>query len=169
MQTFLVTLMFLLVFAITPAWGGEAASASLRQEGAEIVAEVEYLTLNSVDAEGFPQTRVVSNFHKGNRLPLEQDGKIALYFVTSSKTGKIQQFRNNPKASAYYQDPSAGTAVLYTGLIEEVKDSATRQLLWSDWLKSMYSSVDDPDFVVLRLVPTRIKVDFNGEAEQGDL
>ncbi len=169
MQTVLIAIALLLVFAITPAWAGEAASASLRKEGAEVVAEVDYLTLNSVDAEGFPQTRVVSNFHKGNTLPMERDGKIALYFVTSRKSGKVRQFRNNPKASAYYQDPSTGTAVLYTGLIEEVEDPAIRQLLWSDWLKSMYSSVDDPDFLVLRLVPTRIKVDFNGEAEQGDL
>lgn len=157
------------VFSLTPAWSGETAPDALRKRGADIVAKIDYATLNSVDADGYPQARVVANAHKGNKFPTLRDGQFGLYFVTSAKSGKMQQFRNNPKASAYYLDMSTGSSVLYTGVMEEMGDPALKKALWADWMKSLYQSPDNPDLLIIRLVPTRIKVDQGGKIEQGGL
>lgn len=169
MRTYYAAIAALLAFAIAPAWSGETASEPLRKRGADVVAKIDYATLSTVDADGYPQSRVVSNLHKGNKFPMVRDGETALYFITSKKSNKVQQFRNNPKASAYYLDLSTGTSVLYTGVIEEMNDPALIKVLWADWMKSLYQTSDNPDILVIRLVPTRIKVDRNGSAEQGNL
>lgn len=95
MKTYSIVFATLLAFATTPAWSGEAASEPLRKRSADIVAKIDFVTLNTVDADGYPQARVVANFHKGNNFPMVQGGKTALYFVTSKKSNKVQQFRNN--------------------------------------------------------------------------
>ncbi len=168
MQTFSVAIALVLAFAVAPAWSGEKAPDSLRKRAAEVVGKIDFVTLTTVDADGYPQARVVANFHKGNKFPMLRDGKTALYFVTSKKSGKVQQFRNNPKASAYYLDLSTGTAALYTGVIEEVNEPGLSKTLWADWMKSLYQTPDNPDLLVIRLVPNRIKVDHNGRADQGE-
>ncbi len=169
MQTLLVIGAVLLTFGIAPAWSGEKAPPSLSNRGAEIVGKIDYVTLSTVDAEGYPQSRIVANLHKGNKFPMVRDGKTSLYFLTSKKSGKVKQFRNNPKASAYYLDLSSGSSVLYTGVIEEMNDPSLPKALWADWMKALYQTPDNPDILVIRLVPDRIKVDRNGKSDQGDL
>lgn len=159
----------LFLCSLSPTQSGETASPDLRNQGADIVAKVELAMLNSVDAEGFPQSRVVANFHKDGKHSMEREGKTALYFVTSKKSGKVQQYSGNPKASAYYLDLSTGSSVLYTGRIEEVDDPAAAARLWADWMKPLYQTPDNPEILVLRLVPARLKIDRGGRSEQADL
>ncbi len=167
MQNYFMVTAALFAFATASAWSGETASESLRRRAAEVVGKIDFVTLNTVDAEGYPQARVVANFHKGNKFPLQRDGQTALYFVTSKKSNKVRQFRNNPKASAYYLDLPSGTSALYTGVIEEMKDPTLAKTLWADWMKALYQTPDNPDLLVIRLVPNRIKVDRNGGTEEG--
>lgn len=159
----------MLLFAVTIV-AGETASQSLRERSANLVAKVDYVVLNTVDAEGYPQARAVANLHKaGTKVAIEQGGKIALYFVTNRKSNKVTQFQNNPKASAYYLDLASGTSLLYTGKIEEVKDPAIGKTLWANWMKPLYQSSDNPDYMIIRLTVERIKIDQNGKSEQGEL
>lgn len=166
----LLTGLALLAMATAPVRAGEAASEALRKRGADLVAKIDHVMLGTVDADGYPQIRIMANFHKqGTKIPMDKDGQVALYFVTNRNSAKVAQFRNNPKASAYYLDLPSGTAVLYNGVMEEVDDPAVAKALWADWMKPLYQTVDNPDLLVIRLVANRIKVDRHGRSEQGEL
>lgn len=159
----------LAVVALAPAWSGEKASDALRKQGIDSVTKADYVIFNTVNETGFPQTRAMANLHQGGKLAPVKDGKVTLYFATLASTNKVRQLRANPKVSAYYLDPKNVTSALYSGTVEEVKDVAEKKAVWADWMTNIYKAPDHPDFVLLRLVPTRLKVDVKAKATEGDL
>ena len=163
----LSALLVLLVCA--PSFAAEQAQGAVRKRGLENVAAASHVFFNSVDENGFPQSRIMSNLHKDNSVAAETNGKIVLYFVTHAGTRKVSQLRANAKVSAFYLNPKNLTSSLFTGTIDEVSDATLKKALWADWMKSYSGSPEDPNFVLLRLTPVLIKVDARGKSEVGAL
>ncbi len=114
--------------------------------------------VGTVDADGFPQTRVMSNlrFPEHAASKLFSDNDFSTYAVTRADTEKLKHLVKNPKMSMYYQ--SGGQGLLLMGKGEIVKDPKIRQAVWDDFFKQLgYSDVNDPMLVVLRFVPTHGK------------
>jgi general stress protein 26 len=155
--------------ALVPSWSAEKATDALKKQGLDSLSKADYVIFNTVDENGFPQTRAMVNLHKGNAVAPVKDGKVTLYYVTKEGTNKVLQIRNNPHASAYYLDAKNVVSALYSGAVEEVKDLETKKAIWADWMKNIYKAPDDPGFVVIRMVPTHLKVDIKAKPEQGDL
>jgi Uncharacterized stress protein (general stress protein 26) len=168
MRTLLLSTLFLLV-TVAPAWSADKASEEMRKNALACVAKADYVIFNTVDESGFPQTRAMANLHKDNVLAAVKDGKVTLYFITKEGTNKIRQVRANQKVSAYYLDIKNVTSSLYSGNAEEIKDVAVKKEIWADWMKSIYGSPDNADFVVIRLVPTMVKLDVKSKVQMGDL
>ena len=167
----LILIMALCALSLVPAaLGGEGkASDALRKKAAASIEKAEYVIFNTVDANGFPQTRAMANLHQGNKFPAYKDGAFVIYLVTKEGSNKIKQLRANPHAAAYYLDAKSVTSALLTGEATEVKDAAEKKTVWTDWMKGVYGSVDNPDFVVIKLTPTKVKVDIKAQPEEGEL
>lgn len=168
MKTIMVAAL-VLAAALAPAGAGEKAPDALRKQALDSVNKAEFVIFNTVNEDGFPQTRAMANLHQGGKLPAAKDGKVTLYFVTTAGSNKVRHLRASPKVSAYYLDAKNVTSALFTGTVEEVKDPAEKKAVWADWMKGVYKTPDNPEFVVLRLAPVRVKVDVKASPTEADL
>jgi len=100
--------------------------------------------LGSVNKDGYPQIK--------GMLVLEHDDMKIQYFSTNTSSKRVEQFRNNPKASVYYCDAAADyKGALFTGTMEVCTDHDTKAFLWRDGFEMYYpKGVDDDDYCVYR-------------------
>ncbi len=124
--------------------------------------------MGTIDENGFPQIRVMSNLcnpaHAASGLAGKND--FTAYAITRVDTDKLKHLAKNPNMSMYYQ--SGGQGLLLMGKGEVVTDRATRHAVWDDAFKRMgYADADDPALVFLRFTPTHGK--FYHQREQHNL
>jgi len=136
----------------------------LKQACLNLMGKVDVVYLSTVDGDGFPHTRIMSNLRDKKQHPnlakmLEQHKEDFLtYMVTSSSSVKMQQIRANPKVSVYLgvytEVPSDFQCLTLCGEIEEVSDQQLKKQLWqSGWEIFWQGGADDPEYTVLRLMP----------------
>lgn len=114
--------------------------------------------VGTIDTEGFPQTRVMSNlrYHEHSASKLLEDTDFTTYAVTRADTEKLQHLAKNSKMSMYYQSEGQGLLLMGTG--EVVTDPMIRHAIWDEVFKQMgYTDANDPMLVVLRFTPTHGK------------
>ncbi len=134
------------------------AAARTQQDKPELV------LVGTIDEDGFPQTRVMSNLrhsaHGASKLLGAED--FSSYAVTRATTDKLKHLAKNPKMSMYYQTGGEGLLLMGQGMV--VTDRKTRHAVWDDTFKQMgYSGPDDPMLVVLRFTPTHGKFYYQRE------
>ena len=126
--------------------------------------KVDVVYLSTVDINGFPHTRIMSNLRDKKQHPnlagmFEQHKEdFLIYMVTSSSSVKMQQIRANPKVSVYLgvytEVPADFQFLMLCGKIEEVSDPQLKKQLWqAGWEMFWKGGVDDPEYTVLRLMP----------------
>ena len=132
-----------------------------RRQSLELMSIAEAAFLTTVDAEGFPQTRALVNLRQKEQYPglIELfDGHrddFLVYLGTNRSSNKVQQIRENPKASVYYCKPSEWRGLMLGGKIEIVTDQALKEAIWQDGWEMYYpEGVTDPEYTILRLLPT---------------
>lgn len=125
-------------------------------------ADATYLT--TMDRDGFPQTRAMLNLRNKRQWPTlrevfqghEED--FLLYFSTNTSSAKVAQIEANPKVSAYFCKPAAFHGLMLAGTIELVTDQTLKKRIWQDGWEVYYPrGVNDPDYTLLRLLPTVAK------------
>jgi len=100
--------------------------------------------LSSVDAAGYPNTKAML-------APREREGIKVLYFTTNTSSRRVAQFRENPKASAYFADTRFFRGVMLLGEVEVLDDAGSKERIWRDGDDLYYPlGVTDPDYCVLR-------------------
>jgi len=130
----------------------------------DLMEKVDVVYFSTVDGNGFPHTRLMSNLRDKKQHPnlagmFEQHKEdFLIYMATSSSSVKMQQIRANPKVSVlfaiYTEDPTDFQSVMLCGEIEEVSDQQIKKELWqSGWEIFWQGGVDDPEYTVLRLMP----------------
>ncbi|MCL2638941.1 MAG: pyridoxamine 5'-phosphate oxidase family protein [Oscillospiraceae bacterium] len=117
----------------------------------KIIAEVRsmrksntFAYISSINDEGFPQVKCMFN--------LKSDDIKTHYFSTNTSSARVAQYRKNPKASVYYSKkiPSFKGA-LFTGTMEVVEDSETKERFWNKGDEKYYpKGVTDPDYCILK-------------------
>lgn len=95
----------------------------------------------SVDENGYPNAKQM--------FKAKHDGLKTVWFSTNTSSMRVQQFRNNPKASIYFTGQMNGLMLL--GSMEICMDRESKEMLWSDGCEVYYPlGVDDPDYCVLK-------------------
>jgi general stress protein 26 len=103
--------------------------------------------LGSINEEGCPVMRAM--------LVLEHDSLKTQYFSTNTPSGKVSNYRKNPKASVYYCRPGDFKGVLFTGEMQVCEDQETKDFLWREGFECYYpKGRTDPDYCVLKFTAT---------------
>jgi general stress protein 26 len=136
----------------------------IKQECLNLMETADAVYLSTLGSDGFPHTRMMSNLRNKQENPtvaelLEPDKKdFVVYFVTGQSSVKMQQIRANPRVSAYFCNPSEFRTLMLVGKVDEVEDMEFKKQLWQDgWEIHWPGGAEDPEFIVLRLLPTFAK------------
>ena len=135
-----------------------------REEMLELLETAAPAYLTTIDAEGYPHTRAMFNLHNVEQWPELQAfmaparEEFVTYFSTNTSSAKVAHVRANPKAAAYYCDGEQYRGLMLRGTLELIDDMAVKEALWYEESKKYYpQGLDDPDYTVLRFLPTLAK------------
>ncbi len=78
----------------------------------------------------------------------------AFYFLTDKTDKKTQDLKQYPQVCMAFGDASDMKYVSVTGEASVLNDRGKIKELWSVWAKAWWDSPDDPNIVVLKVVPT---------------
>lgn len=113
---------------------------TLQDKAAELLERCDFLTLASVNEEGYPRCCVM--------VKMKAEGYRTIWFSTGNSGKKTSHFRKTPKASVcYYEENDSVTLV---GDIEIVDDMEMKRALWGDWMLDFFKGVDDPEYALLK-------------------
>ena len=131
------------------------------------ISRAAYLT--TIDADGFPHTRGMTNMRNRDTHPhlatLFRDHRkdFLIIFSTNTSSAKVSNVKENPKVAVYYSHPEKTQGVMFGGEIEIVLDPELKRAIWrNDMVKYYPIGYDDPDHTVLRLRP-RMAKGWDGE------
>ena len=84
-----------------------------------------------------------------------------LYTATSKKTHKVEDIEQNPYTHILlgYDGNGLGDSFLeIEGKVEESDDQSIKEKVWNDALKGWFEGPDDPDLIILKIIPTQVRV-----------
>ncbi|PLT28572.1 pyridoxamine 5'-phosphate oxidase family protein [Peribacillus deserti] len=112
-------------------------------------------TLASV-MNGKPHSRYMTFFNND----------LTLYTPTNKETHKAEEIDNNPYVHILlgYQGEGFGDSYLeIEGKAAVREDADIKEKLWNDHLKPWFKGKDDPDYIVLEIKPSMIRLMNNKE------
>ncbi|TAA73604.1 pyridoxamine 5'-phosphate oxidase family protein [Planococcus salinarum] len=98
-----------------------------------------------------PHTRYMTFFHDG----------FTLYTATSRKTQKVDELEANPHAHILlgYEGEGVGDTYLeIEGRMAAHDDSQIIEKVWNEHLTGWFSGPDDPNLLILRIHPDRVRL-----------
>lgn len=104
----------------------------------------------SVDGENYPNVRAMLK-------PRKRIGLKTFYFSTNTSSAKVQQYRDNPKASIYFYHKGLikYVGLMFKGTMEVLTDQETKNLIWRPGDIIYYKKgMTDPDYCVLKFTAT---------------
>lgn len=104
-------------------------------------------------SEGKPWVRYV--------MARSLDESLTLYASTSLRSRKIAQIKANPKVHLTLgvgPDNPMGPYIQFDGTAHILTDQKTKDAMWEDYLKRIFTGTTDPDYVVLKLIPEKIEL-----------
>ncbi len=123
--------------------------AEVRAAALELVERSRIAFLGTIGGEGGPEIKAVEC--------ADHDGLEAIWISTNTSSEHVGQLEKDPRASVYfaYHDSIPWQGLLLSGRVEIRRDSEARERLWEDgWEKFYPKGVTDPDYTVLRFVPS---------------
>lgn len=136
----------------------------LKQACLNLMETADAVYLSTIGDDGFPHMRMMSNLRNKKQNPgcakvLEEDKKdFVVYLVTGQSSLKMQQIRANPKVSVYFCIPAEFHTLMLRGKVQEITDQQFKNKLWQDgWEIHWPGGAEDPEFIVLKLLPTAAK------------
>jgi general stress protein 26 len=105
--------------------------------------------IGSIDSEGFPNVKAMLAPRK--RIDFKE-----FYLTTNTSSMRVQQYKENPKASIYFCDRRFFRGVMLKGTMEVLEDAASKEMIWREGDTMYYpTGVTDPDYCVLKFVAER--------------
>ena len=119
-----------------------------RVEALRVVAKDRFPYLATLDADQ-PRLRPVS--------PVRTDG-FTVYVANLRSYGKTAEIEANPKVELCYLD-KGHDQVRITAVAEVLKERETLESIWNEnpLLRQYLGSVDNPELIVYRMVPNRVR------------
>lgn len=127
---------------------------TLKDKAIALLQNCEIVTLASIDDEGYPRPVPICR--------LKSEGITSVWMSTGTSSRKTKQFLGNPKAGlSFYKEYDS---VVLTGEVTVVTDKATKQALWSEWMRAHFpGGVDDPEYCVLHFKTTEVTYWIEGK------
>lgn len=114
------------------------------QRLAELVKDIEFAMLTTVDAEGCLRSRPMAT------QELEADG--TLWFFTELNSGKVAELERDQHVNVSYAAPDDNKYVSVSGTARAVRDTAKAKQLWNPLLKAWFpNGPEDPNTGLLRV------------------
>ncbi len=111
----------------------------------EFIEKQKVAFIASVDKDGFPNMKAML-------MPRKIEGNC-FYFSTNTSSMRIEQYRENEKASIYFFNKGRFRyeAVMLVGTMEVLEDFETKKEIWRTGDTMFYrKGVTDPDYCVLK-------------------
>ena len=138
--------------------------SEMKQLNSKLMQTAEVVYLATVDGDGFPQVRAMVNLRNASLNPSAakvfdgHDDDFLMYFTTHKSSDKMKHIRTNPNASVYFCDSKQRCGLLLAGKIEIASEAKLKKDLWQDrWIKHFPTGAEDPEYTVLRFVPSFVK------------
>ena len=121
------------------------------EQAERLYKKVNTFMLTCVGADGYPLTKaVVPGKHR--------ESLKELYFCTNTSSKFVAEISKNPKSNVYFYSRKMiwFKGCLLKGNMEIVTDMSIKEKYWQNMFKDAYpqKSFADPDFCVLRFIPT---------------
>ncbi|MBE1555612.1 pyridoxamine 5'-phosphate oxidase family protein [Sporosarcina limicola] len=87
--------------------------------------------------------------------------EFIIYTATSKRTHKVEEVQKNPNTHILlgYEGNGFGDAFLeIEGIVEESQEETMKEKVWNKLLKGWFDGPDDPNFIILKIIPTQIRV-----------
>lgn len=137
---------------------------NLKDFNSKLLQEADFVYLATIDKGGFPNVRAMANMRNSTINPSAakafegHENDFLMYFSTHKSSDKVKHIQINPAASAYFCDAKTRCGMLLLGKIDIVSDEKIKKEIWQDrWVKHFSKGLDDPQYTVLRLVPSIVK------------
>ena len=121
--------------------------------------EVRELALKVVNEDRFPYLATMDGDQPRLRpvSPVRTDGFVV--FVANLRVyGKTKEIESNPKVELCYMD-KGHNQVRITGVATVLEEQSTLRDIWeaNPLLRNYLGSIDNPDLIVYRIVPNRVR------------
>ncbi len=130
----------------------------------ELMTVVQDAYLGTVEGAGFPQMRVMGNLRNkeecriAEELFAEHNEDFLIYMLTGHSSDKMRQIRANSKVSVYFCNSAEFHTLLLVGNAEEIDDLDLKKRIWQDdWKMHWHGGPEDPEFIILKLLPDGAK------------
>lgn len=132
---------------------------SLVTAAVEIMKNVRYCALITVDDSGRVHTRAMDAFPPENGL--------VVWFATNPHSRKVAQIRNNPNVVLYYFNAEGGEYVSISATARIVDDAAEKQKYWKEEWAAFYPDRDQ-NYLLIETKPVRMEIVSEARGITGD-
>ncbi|MCB9068930.1 MAG: pyridoxamine 5'-phosphate oxidase family protein [Calditrichae bacterium] len=132
---------------------------SLITAAAEIMKNVRYCALITVDDSGGVHTRAMDAFPPENGL--------VVWFATNPHSRKVAQIRSNPNVVLYYFDAAGGEYVSISATARIVDDAAEKQQYWKEEWAAFYPDRDE-NYLLIETKPVKMEIVSEARGIIGD-
>jgi general stress protein 26 len=116
--------------------------------------------LATVDEEGLPHIRAVSNLRDKRHYPdlegffRQLENPFVTYVTTYAGSGKARQIRRNARVALYYCRPECFLGVMLSGSMDVVRSKAVKESLWQEeWVAFWSKGPGDRRYRAYRFEP----------------
>ena len=115
----------------------------------EIINASRTCALITLDDEFVPMVRIMDPF------PPESD--FTVWFGTKAESRKVNQIKNNPEVSLYYQDSDASGYVVIHGKAQIIDDQKEKQKRWKDAWEEFYPN-NREGYLLIKVSPEWMEI-----------
>ena len=145
-----------LCFIIAPStlYGQDAVSKTytdteLKSAALEIMKASGTCALITLDEKSIPMVRIMDVF------PAEKD--FTIWFGTTAHSRKVEQIRNNPVVTLYYEDSDKTGYVVIHGTAVLVDDPKEKQNRWKESWENFYPE-EREGYLLIKVIPDSMEI-----------
>ena len=146
---FLITSLLCNALIMCQAQESVSGDELLLKAASEIIGQVKYCALITLDESGHPQVRTMEPF------PPEEN--FIIWFGTNKNSRKVVEIKNDPRVTVYYGDPSGNGYVVITGTAFLVDDPKEKEKRWMEHWEQFYPD-RDANYLLIKVIPQRLEV-----------
>jgi len=108
-----------------------------------------------------PHVRYMALFHEG----------LTVYLATNRQTHKVEELESNPNVHILlgYNGSWSSEFLQIEGTGRVAKDEGLRSKVWRDDFSMWFDGPDDPNYVILEIIPARIEYSGGGKGAQPEV
>lgn len=125
----------------------------------EMVSNCYYGTLITIDSKGQPKARVME--------PFSPDENMEIWLATNPKSRKVNEIKNNSKATVHYFDKNNMGYVSFYGNAYIVNDEKVKSTKWKKGWERFYKNQKE-DYMLIHFIPQSLELISISKGFTGD-